>query len=376
MGAGSDSNAIKWQGMLPGLCASPMDAGAEGKVDESIRFFDCPLLQRPRRVHRRLPLPGRTHSRPAGVCPGEAARRPGTAAVPAELPGWQAAAPALAPPTPPHLHELRIEVHGRAALLQAPTRPLPGRQPASRAGLLSLLECGPACSCSAACPARTTQRGVQRRLQLQHIPGKAGGGGGVFFGGGGHGRPCRMPQLLQHVPWQGGGHGHATCGMPQLLQPPRGRRAPGARPGAGWRPLRGLQGIGVCTLEELREGDFVAEYAGELLSSVEADRRLAAYDCQVTGSATSSDGDGHALLVSGGLLVAGCWGLWGIPLARPLWGQQRAAGATPHQAPALAFSGAAHHAALWAHLAARQHRRHPQGQCCQVHQPQVGGAGF
>ena len=228
MGAGSDSNAIKWQGMLPGLCASPMDAGAEGKVDESIRFFDCPLLQRPRRVHRRLPLPGRTHSRPAGVCPGEAARRPGTAAVPAELPGWQAAAPALAPPTPPHLHELRIEVHGRAALLQAPTRPLPGRQPASRAGLLSLLECGPACSCSAACPARTTQRGVQRRLQLQHIPGKAGGGGGVFFGGGGMDVPAACRSCCSTYLGKVGGTDMPPAACPSCC----------SRPGAGEHQAR------------------------------------------------------------------------------------------------------------------------------------------
>ncbi|WIA21330.1 hypothetical protein OEZ85_000557 [Tetradesmus obliquus] len=87
------------------------------------------------------------------------------------------------------------------------------------AGLVRLLECGPACSCNASCPARPTQTGVTHQLALF---------------------------------WDG------------------------------------LKGWCVKALQPISQGSFVAEYAGEYVTGVEAERRLTIYDTEERG---------HALLV-------------------------------------------------------------------------------
>ena len=50
------------------------------------------------------------------------------------------------------------------------------------------------------------------------------------------------------------------------------------------------QGSAVIARQHIRKGQFVAQYAGEMLSNTEADMRLAQYD-------KASDEIGHALLV-------------------------------------------------------------------------------
>ena len=51
---------------------------------------------------------------------------------------------------------------------------------------------------------------------------------------------------------------------------------------------KGWQALAAC---DIRKGQFVAEYAGELVRNDEAARRLAVYDAEV-------DAPGHALLVN------------------------------------------------------------------------------
>ena len=51
------------------------------------------------------------------------------------------------------------------------------------------------------------------------------------------------------------------------------------------------QGWSAVTCQNIAEGCFVAQYAGELVSNKEADRRLQAYDSDVQAI-------GHALLVN------------------------------------------------------------------------------
>ncbi len=57
-----------------------------------------------------------------------------------------------------------------------------------------------------------------------------------------------------------------------------------------------MQGWGVLTKQSLLTGTFVCCYHGEFLRNEQADARLAEYDQQL-----SSEGEGHALLVSGAL---------------------------------------------------------------------------
>ena len=51
------------------------------------------------------------------------------------------------------------------------------------------------------------------------------------------------------------------------------------------------QGMAVMAAQQIDQGHFVAQYAGEMLTNKEADKRLAQYDRNCTGV-------GHALLVS------------------------------------------------------------------------------
>jgi hypothetical protein len=55
---------------------------------------------------------------------------------------------------------------------------------------------------------------------------------------------------------------------------------------------KGWRAVAAC---DIKKGEFVAEYAGELVKNDEAARRLAVYDAQV-------DAPGHALLVNPRLL--------------------------------------------------------------------------
>ena len=62
--------------------------------------------------------------------------------------------------------------------------------------------------------------------------------------------------------------------------------------------LYDVQGLSVIASHKIAKGEFVAQYAGEMLTNSEADRRLAEYDADKTGV-------GHALLVPG--FLAPCW---------------------------------------------------------------------
>lgn len=62
--------------------------------------------------------------------------------------------------------------------------------------------------------------------------------------------------------------------------------------------LYDVQGLSVIASHKIAKGQFVAQYAGEMLTNNEADRRLAEYDAEKAGV-------GHALLVSCSLVP--CW---------------------------------------------------------------------
>ena len=55
--------------------------------------------------------------------------------------------------------------------------------------------------------------------------------------------------------------------------------------------------MAVMAAQHIAQGQFVAQYAGEILTNKEADMRLAQYDTQDTGV-------GHALLVGAQCIVA------------------------------------------------------------------------
>ena len=47
--------------------------------------------------------------------------------------------------------------------------------------------------------------------------------------------------------------------------------------------LYGVQGLSVIASHKIAKGQFVAQYAGEMLTNSEADRRLAEYDADKAG---------------------------------------------------------------------------------------------
>lgn len=96
----------------------------------------------------------------------------------------------------------------------------------------AIYECGPACTCRAACPCAVTARGARHRLRLHKTEGK------------------------------------------------------------GW---------GVAAAERIAQGAFLCEYAGEFLTTPEAQRRLREYDA----ARAAGQGSGHALLVAREVLPSG-----------------------------------------------------------------------
>ena len=140
-----------------------------------------------------------------------------------------------------------------------------------------VVECGPVCTCPLTCPNRVTQRGLAVPLQLQHNSKVRQSSQLMTF-------PADlMPLLLLH-------NGLPLCfpmaaGSGLLLRSSILLQALSSM--IWW-----VQGWGAFTVTRLLAGQFVAQYAGELLSNRAADARLAAYDAE-------RPPQGHALLVMG-----------------------------------------------------------------------------
>ena len=138
-----------------------------------------------------------------------------------------------------------------------------------------MVECGPACTCPLTCPNRVTQRGLAVPLQLQHSSKVRQSSQSMAF-------PADlMPLLLLHdglplrCPMAAGSGLPLRSSIPlQVLS----------------RMLWWMQGWGAFSVSTLLAGQFVAQYAGELLSNQAANARLAAYDAE-------RPPQGHALLV-------------------------------------------------------------------------------
>ena len=147
--------------------------------------------------------------------------------------------------------------------------------------LYPVVECGPACTCPLTCPNRVTQRGLAVPLQLRHSNKVRQGSPSMACS-------ADLMSLLQlhdgfplRVPMAAGN------GLPLLSS-------------ILLRALSSMvlwmQGWGVFTASALLAGQFVAQYAGELLSNQAANARLAAYDVE-------RPPQGHALLVIGPMLI-------------------------------------------------------------------------
>lgn len=112
-----------------------------------------------------------------------------------------------------------------------------------------MLECGPACSCGFQCPFGESQRGLSVGVALQ------------------------TSDKVQIYFWNRIWH----CIFMYFYQ----QEGP---------VYMYTQGMSVIASQNIDQGQFVAQYAGEMLTNGEADRRLAEYDA-------SQAGVGHALLV-------------------------------------------------------------------------------
>ena len=136
-----------------------------------------------------------------------------------------------------------------------------------------VVECGPACTCPLTCSNRVTQRGLAVPLQLQHSSKVRQSS-----------QSMALPASLMPLPLlplcfpMAAGHGLLLLSS-ILLQ---------ALSSTSWW----MQGWGAYTASALLAGQFVAQYAGELLSNQAANARLAAYDAE-------RPPQGHALLVMG-----------------------------------------------------------------------------